>query len=207
MKAIAFPCPATAISYPNAPLITRSPVSSRRAGPSSGWIQAPTPVRSLPVTSSERPSGIHCAPNRLWSSAWVMLRGDPPAAGAIHTSLSQVSSPFPSRGYQYATVRPSGEKTGLFSNRRAVVSGLMTPLATSSSCTCTESSLPLSGATTWANAIVRPSVDQLRPDGALDGGSTNSSDQEPLVSRRGAGPLVSASQICCGWSRLRRNRS
>ena len=43
----------------------------------------PTPVRSLPATSSDFPSGIHCAPKRLRSSARVMLlgaaarRGDP----------------------------------------------------------------------------------------------------------------------------------
>src|SRR5262245_18121510 len=102
-----------------------------------------------------------------------MLRGVPPDAGATYTSIPQLMSPRPSRGYQNATDLPSGENTGLFSNVRAFVRSRSAPVATSSNFTWTESSRPLCGATTCANAIVFPSGDQLNDDGALLGGRAN----------------------------------
>src|SRR5215467_8383973 len=92
-------------------------------------------------------------------------------------------SPRPSRGYQNAIDFPSGDHVGLLWKRVAPVSERMSPLATSTTHTLTESSRPIIGTGTRANAICLPSGDHDRCDGALPGGSENSSDQLPLVSR------------------------
>jgi hypothetical protein len=115
-------------------------------------------------------------------------------------------SPRPSRGYQTAIDLPSGDQTGLFWKRVAPVSERMAPLPTSTTQTLTESRRPLIGAGTRANAICFPSGDHARWDGALPGGSENSSDHAPLV-RRFASPSSGWIQMCCGGSSFRRNRS
>ena len=95
----------------------------------------------------------------------------------------------------------------MFWNRRTLLSGRISRLATSSSQTLTESSLPLSAAGTRANAISRPSGDQLSAEGGLLGGSANSKLQEPRVSRSAGPPAVFTSQRWSGWVGFRRNRS
>ena len=102
---------------------------------------------------------------------------------------------------------PSGDQTGLFSNVLAPVSAVTAPLATSTTAMCVESSLPLSGATVCAKAILLPSGDHERPEGGLPGGSTNSSVQLPLVIRFASPPATDMIQMCCGRIGFRRKMS
>src|SRR5256885_5013962 len=97
----------------------------------------------------------------------------------------------PSRGYQYATRLPSGEKSGVNSNFGFFVSGRAVPAATSTTCTFVWSLSPYTGVSCRVMRSCLPSGDHDSGDGTGPGGSYVGRLHAPVVMRLAVPPAAS----------------
>src|SRR5262245_7822358 len=120
----------------------------------------------------------------------------PPDAGA--TQIAFWLDRAPPCGCQYATLLPSGEKTGWLSSIVWVVSRRVAPVATSTSATWATSGVFSWGVSRCVMAMVFPSGDQDSGEGAGPGGCATGRLQGPLVTRRASPPSADTIQTCEG---------
>ena len=88
-----------------------SPSSSLFAGPSRGASQSEMRVPSFPPTTRALPSGVQTDAYRQRSIGFVRFTPSPPEAADV-TWMSFTLFGSRSRGHQYESFVPSGEKTG-----------------------------------------------------------------------------------------------
>src|SRR5262249_41709356 len=159
--------------------------------PPTGCSHKLTCVPSCPPTSNDLPFGIQIARKIFRSMPRVTSFPSPPAAGATKISFSFARSP--SRGYQYASCDPSGEKSPKPSILWCPVSLRIAPLSTSSTCTVRRSLSPECGSSCRVNVRSFPSLDQESGEAGELGGRVFGRLHAPDVRRRALPPSTGTS--------------